>query len=1072
MLVNKIRSVESMAEPWVIALLGKTPVPCIVDSGAVISIMDYEVYVKLKGENRVIAERRVNKTCKSASGNSMSISLKALLQVNILGFSWKHHFYIMNRAVVPVLIGMDFILKTKMELYLWKGKFSFAFNSEREGNFVPREVIYPNLVGYLDEEMRERELILGEISPPGDLGRFSHMIARYPRLFSEEVGTIRGRSCNIELKDNLPVRSPPYQVPPPKLAILRSHVQDLLVKGIIRPSKSDYASPAFLVPKPNGKHRLVVNYQKLNEKVQFDCFPLPTIESALQHLSGAKVFSVIDLNMAYHQIPLTAKSRRCTAFITPFGLYEFNKLPMGISIGSQVLSREIDHIFSDVKYKYLLTFADDLLVYSKNESEHETHLSEVFNRLEEAGFTVNKDKITLGASKIKFLGHILSERGVGPDPKYIQTVMEYPTPKSVKQVKRFVGMAGFYSKFIPNYAAMASPLNKFKCKGEKFKWTEEHGKAFDSIKSALCRAPTLHLPDFSGEFVLQCDASDVAISAVLNQKLDSGLVPIGYSSRKLSVLEAKYSIYERETLAVIYGCERFRSYLEHKEFTVHSDSEAVTWLRKHPRHTGRIGRWALRLAPFKFKIVHIRGSSNVVADCLSRMFSAERNLDTNMEETDRDVWDPPRLLSQEPCEVAPIRVLEELPASFESLSEHQKADVECREIYNKIRQGNNGTCGYIIKRGLVMFKPQAKAKERVLIPRALRPMILHYFHDSNMGIHLGIRRTWYKIKKNYYWPKQYYDIRKYVISCEVCQRIKPSRNAQVGLHSATVAERPMQRLYIDFTGPYIRSAQGNTVLLSVCDGFSRFVWLFPMRNASSKLVVKALQNNIFGAFGVPESIVSDNASVFHSKEYKDCCFKWGIKAIYMSPFFPKGSLCERHHRNLKAALTAYHHKEHNQWDRNLHFIQFGFNTAWHEATQSTPCKLFLGRDLQDPLGLNWEVPVNVPGPPENIDIEWREAIDHMVQARNRVATKYNRGRVPHQFKIGDLVLVKLFPKSSRIMGKTAKLELKWSLPMKISRFLTPVTVELSHSETGNIIRKAHVSQIKRYFPPVSDHVEL
>lgn len=192
----------------------------------------------------------------------------------------------------------------------------------------------------------------------------------------------------------------------------------------------------------------------------------------------------------------------------------------------------------------------------------------------------------------------------------------------------------------------------------------------------------------------------------------------------------------------------------------------------------------------------------------------------------------------------------------------------------------------------------------------------------------------------------------------------------------------------------------------------------------------------------------------------------------MSPFWPKGSLVERHHRNLKAALTAYHHKQHNKWDENLHYVQFGFNTAWHEATQTTPSKLFLGRDLQDPLGLRWEVPVNAPGPPVNLDMEWREAINQMIKAKNRVAGNYNKGRKPHDFRIGDSVLVKLFPKSSKIMGRTAKLELKWSSPLIISKFLTPVTVQLSHPDNGNIIRKAHVSQIKKYYPPVSNLIEL
>ena len=237
------------------------------------------------------------------------------------------------------------------------------------------------------------------------------------------------------------------------MAIFREHIQDLLNKGVIRPSRSNYASPAFLVPKPNGKICLIVNYQKLNSKIKFNCFPLPTIETAFQHFYGAKVFSVIDLHMAYHLIPLTARSRRCTAFITPFGVFEFFKLPMGIAVGSQVLSREINRIFADIQMRYVFSYADDILVYSQS-VEHKQHLRTVFTRLQAAGFTVNENKVTLGATKLKFLGHVLSGQGISTDEKYVKSVRDFPKPKNLKQLRRFIGMAGFYSKFVPNNAQL------------------------------------------------------------------------------------------------------------------------------------------------------------------------------------------------------------------------------------------------------------------------------------------------------------------------------------------------------------------------------------------------------------------------------------------------------------------------------------------------------------------------------------------------------------------------------------------------------------------------------------------
>ncbi|KAJ4440561.1 hypothetical protein ANN_08706 [Periplaneta americana] len=285
---------------------------------------------------------------------------------------------------------------------------------------------------------------------------------------------------------------------------------------------------------------------------------MPTLESAFQHFHGATVFSVLDLNSAYYQIPLTPESRRCTAFIVPFGLYEFNKLPMGIAVGSQILSREIDRLFGDIKFQYVFNYADDLLIYSRSREEHQKHLREVFSRLQQAGITLNKEKITLGATKIKFLGHHLSAQGIETDPDYVRAVMQFPRPTNVRQIRRFVGMVGFYAKFIRDFSEIVYPLNQLKRKNAVFIWGDVHQAAFDRLKKALCSAPVLRLPVFSKPFVLQCDANDLAIAAVLNQDIGGEMAPIAYASRKLTPLENKYPIYERECLAVIFGCEKFR----------------------------------------------------------------------------------------------------------------------------------------------------------------------------------------------------------------------------------------------------------------------------------------------------------------------------------------------------------------------------------------------------------------------------------------------------------------------------------------------------------------------------------
>jgi hypothetical protein len=263
------------------------------------------------------------------------------------------------------------------------------------------------------------------------------------------------------------------------LKALREIVQDLLQKGVIKKSFSQYASPAFLVPKPYGKYRMVIDYRLLNKKVAFDAFPMPSVEHAFANFQGAKVFSVLDLNSAYYQIPLSARSRKATAFCTLFGLFEFNKLPMGISVECQVLSRVVDSLFGDLKHQYVNNFMDDLVVYSSTMEEHLDHQKEVFRRLEKAGFTLNREKVHLAQTEIKFLGHLLSAEGIKILPERVEAILSFPPPKNLKAVRRFLGMVGFYGSFVENVSSIAEPLHALKRKNTAFVWGEAQQLAFE-----------------------------------------------------------------------------------------------------------------------------------------------------------------------------------------------------------------------------------------------------------------------------------------------------------------------------------------------------------------------------------------------------------------------------------------------------------------------------------------------------------------------------------------------------------------------------------------------------------------
>lgn len=470
----------------------------------------------------------------------------------------------------------------------------------------------------------------------------------------------------IPTTDNVPIHVKQYRYPPVHREEINRQVKDLLQKDIIQASKSPYNSPLWIVPKKEDSQglkrwRLVIDYRALNEKTIGDAYPLPNIEEILEQLGGAKYFTIFDLAQGFHQIPMTSEDAHKTAFSTPYGHYQFQRMPFGLKNAPATFQRLMDTVLMGLQGNEVFVYLDDIVIYARSLEEHSIKIRKVLKRLKAANLTLQPDKCTFLRKEVAYLGHIISTEGVKPDPKKIHAVRNFPTPRNAKNIKQFLGLSGYYRRFIPDFSRTAKPLTDLLKKDTKFAWNENQQYAFDTLIEALCSKPILQYPNFSEEFVLSTDASGYAIGGVLSQGATGKELPIAYASRTLSDAENRYSTIEKECLAIVYCLSHFRQYLYGRKFTVITDHRPLVWLHSIKDPSSRLWKWRLRLSEYEFEIRYKPGKVNSNADALSRNPPIQAFCTLTDSDTDDSIFNPHFNLSDIATPAIPPITTEESP---------------------------------------------------------------------------------------------------------------------------------------------------------------------------------------------------------------------------------------------------------------------------------------------------------------------------------------------------------------------------------------------------------------------------
>src|SRR6266540_2565498 len=479
-----------------------------------------------------------------------------------------------------------------------------------------------------DPELKDRPLYLLTLEPILEQTsmmkkEFENIVLKYKEIIADDTKSL-GRTHLIEHTIDLvhlfPIQTKGKPLDLPTMQWLKREVEDILRRGIIRPSNSLYATRISIATKKDGSLRFCYAAIGLNDAIIDDLYTIPNITELMDSLAGFEYCSITDLASGFWQIPVAEKDRYKTAFRTPWGLYEFNVMPFGLKNAPATFQRLMIRVLGQYLYDFVIVYIDDILIYSKSKEEHKRHLHLVFQALRKAGLKIKLKKCEFGKKELKYLGFIIDKRGRRPDPEKVTAIQKVKPPTNITGIRGFMGLAGFYQMFIPKFSTKAAPISKLLSPKEPFKWGIEQAQAFRKLKEALITASVLAHPDFSKPFLLYTDASRIGIAAVLSQKGDDNKVHlVHYASKKLIPAEANYPITDLKGLAVVWVIKKFRSYLRLKLFTIITDHSALKYILEGKEiPEGRRGRWMWYLQQFQFKVQHRSGTRIGHVDYLSR----------------------------------------------------------------------------------------------------------------------------------------------------------------------------------------------------------------------------------------------------------------------------------------------------------------------------------------------------------------------------------------------------------------------------------------------------------------------
>ena len=893
-----------------------------------------------------------------------------------------------------------------------------------------------------------------ESKKPSEIKKLNELLESNRDLFGENVGQL-GRAIGVQHEINLttdePVKLAAYRVSPKEKQIIREQVKEMLENKVIEESNSPYSAPVVLVKKKNGKIRFCIDYRKLNEVTIKDRHPLPLISDTINIMNNSKYFSVMDLLSGYWNVIIKPEDRHKTAFITPDGLYQWIVMPFGLTNSPGTFQRFMQKTMADILYKFVVVYLDDFLIFSSTFEDHLNHLRQFFERIRQFNLRLGIEKCRFLCSEVKYLGHLINGDGIKPDPDKIKAVEDFKTPKSVKDIQSFLGLTGYYRTFVKDYAFIADPLTKLLRKNTKFEWTTNCENAFQQLKQSLITTPILAQFKEDAENEIFCDACSYGMSAILGQVQDGKHVVISYNSKLFNPQQINYSITEKECLALVYAVKKYRHYIYGSHFTVYTDHNPLQFLMKIKNPNGRLTRWSMLLMEYDFTVEYKPGKKHQNADTLSRY-----------------PYDP----ADEKDEEIVLLINETI-----DLKSYQKTDEWCDGLRKIIENRSKNSNKYTIKDDIIYRKSYDSNHNPILLiclPKKLRRQVLRDLHDSEIGGgHLGTLKTYFKVRKRFFWPNCEKTVRSYIRNCPSCQLLKDEKQPEKGLMQMMDISAPFECCGVDILGPITPSSKGHQYIIIFIDLFTKWLETKAIKNTQSETLAKWFCYEIMPRHGAINRILTDNASYFTS-EFSEMVFQLSSsKHITSTSYSPQtNGNAERACGTVKNMLKAYVDKSHSNWDFYLPMVTFCYNASEQKTTRFSPFFLLYNREPKFPLDISMKLPDDFTFGKKyrNSYEEIRELVKHRIdESQKDNKQNYDEKHRDIELNVGDLV--SLHTPHTEI-GLSKKLLAQKTGPYKIIEKHSQINYTIQDVDNPDIIERVHIRRLQKwnadYIPELDD----